>query len=262
MDYEDLILEKKQGIAWITLNRPEVLNAVDNQLLRELISTLEDVEEDDSVGVVILKGAGRAFCAGADLKSMFGSEGEGERFSRIAEMIEVMDKPVIAAVHGFAITGGFLLAYSSDMIIAAEDAVFADTHALWGLIPNGGESQRLPRLVGKMKAKELMFTSDQLSAGEAERIGLVNKVVPRNKLDEAAEELARKLLNNSRNSITAIKLLINRGMEVDFATGLHLEGVVSNWGAVNREPNPDREARLKAFVEKAASTTKKAGDMK
>ena len=257
MDYKNLILEKKQGIARITLNRPEVLNAVNNQLLRELISALEDVATDDSVGVVILQGAGRAFCAGADLKSLFGSGGEGERFSRIAEMIEVMDKPVIAAVHGFAITGGFLLAYSSDMIIAAEDAVFADTHALWGLIPNGGESQRLPRLVGKMKAKELMFTSDQISAAEAERIGLVNKVVPRDKLDEATEDMARKLLNNSRNSIAVIKSLINRGMEVDFATGLKLEGVVSKWGAVNREPNPDREARLKAFAKKKASVTKR-----
>jgi enoyl-CoA hydratase/carnithine racemase len=171
-------------------------------------------------------------------------------------MMEVMDKPVIAAVQGYAITGGFLLAYSSDMIIAAEDAVFADTHAMWGLIPNGGESQRLPRLVGKMKAKEIMFTSDQISAGEAERIGLVSKVVPRDKLDEAAEDMASRLLNNSRNSIAAIKSLINRGMEVDFATGLKLEGVVSKWGAVNREPNPDREARLRAFAEKTSSVTK------
>lgn len=257
MDYENLILEKKQGIARITLNRPELLNAINNQLLRELISALEDIATDDSVGVVILKGAGRAFCAGADLKSMFDSGGEGERFSRIAEMIEVMDKPVIAAVHGFAITGGFLLAYSCDMVIATEDTVFADTHALWGLIPNGGESQRLPRLVGKMKAKEIMFTSDQISAGEAERIGLVNKVVPRDKLDEAAEELAGKLLSNSRNSIATIKSLINRGMEVDFATGLKLEGIVSKWGAVNREPNKDREARLKAFARKTSSVTKR-----
>jgi len=257
MDYKNLILEKKEGIAEIILNRPEVLNAVDNQLLRELLSALEDVAIDDNVDVVILKGIGRAFCAGADLNSMFGSGGEGEHFSRVAEMIEVMDKPVIAAVHGFAITGGFLLAYSSDIVIAADDAVFADTHALWGLIPNGGESQRLPRLVGKMKAKELMFTSDQISASEAERIGLVNKVVPRDKLDEAAEELARKLLSNSRNSIAKIKSLINRGMEVDFATGLKLEGIVSKWGAVNREPNPDREARLKMFAKKTSSTTKR-----
>jgi enoyl-CoA hydratase/carnithine racemase len=101
-----------------------------------------------------------------------------------------------------------------------------------------------------MKAKELMFTSDQISASEAERIGLVNKVVPRDKLDEAAEELARKILSNSRNAIATIKSLINRGMEVDFATGLKLEGIVSKWGAANREPNPDREARLKMFAQK------------
>ena len=108
-----------------------------------------------------------------------------------------------------------------------------------------------------MKAKELMFTCDQLSASEAERIGLVTKVVPRDKLDDVAEDMARKLLKNSRNSIATIKSLINRGMAVDFAAGLKLEGEVSKWGAVNREPNPDREARLKAFTERTKSTTKK-----
>ena len=255
MEYKKLILEKDGGIARVTLNRPESLNAFDGELTSEFLAVLEELAVDDEVRVVILKGNGRCFCAGSDLK-YFSEKGE-DRFARIAEMIEVLDKPVIAAVHGYAITGGFLLAYSCDMIVASEDAVFADTHALWGIIPTGGESQRLPRLVGKMKAKELMLICDQLTAAEAEKIGLINKVVPRDKLDETVDEMANKLLKNSRNSVTVIKSLINRGMEVDFATGLKMEAIQNRWGAVNVEPNPDREARLEAFISKKTSFTKR-----
>ena len=231
------------------------MNAFDGDLTTEFLSAFDELAIDDEVGVVILKGKGRSFCAGTDLK--YFSNKREDRFARIAEMIEVLNKPVIAAVHGYAITGGFLLAYSCDMIVASEDAVFADTHALWGLIPTGGESQRLPRLIGKMKAKELMLMCDQLSATEAERIGLINKVVPREKLDETVDEMASKLLKNSRNSVAVIKSLINRGLEVDFATGLKIESIQNRWGAANVEPNPDREARLEAFKAKTTSVTKR-----
>lgn len=252
MGYQTLIVEKKGGVAKITLNRPQALNALNRQLMSELLTALEDVQKDNSMRVVVLRGAGRAFCAGADLKEypLGGGRTEDLGFSEVWDRLETLDKPVIAAVHGYAVTGGFMLVYCSDIIIASEDAKFADTHARWGLIPTGGESQRLPRRVGIFRAKELMFTSDFLSAQEAYRIGLVSKVVPRDKLDETADEMAQKLLANSRRSLAFIKMMINRGMEVDFATGLKLEALANHWGRANAEPDPDREERLKAFKEK------------
>lgn len=220
--------------------------------MSELLVALDDAQKDDSVRVLVLRGAGRAFCAGADLKDypLGGGKAEDLGFSEVFDRLEGIDKPVIAAIHGFAVTGGLLLVYCCDLIIATEDAQFADTHARWGLIPTGGETQRLPRRVGIFKAKEIMFTSDFISAREAERIGLVNKVVPSDKLDEAVNELAQKLLKNSHKSIAFIKTLINRGMEVDFATGMRMEAIANHWGRANLEPDPDRDERLKAFREK------------
>ena len=252
MNYETLILEKKAGVAKITLNRPQALNALNRQLISELLAALEEVQQDETVRVVVLKGAGRAFCSGVDLKEypVGGGRTQDAGFSGLWEKIEELTKPVIAAVHGYAVTGGFLLTYCSDMVIAAEGTRFGDTHARWGLIPTGGESQRLPRKVGILKAKELMFTSEMIDAREAERLGLINKVVPADKLEEAVDELAEKLLKNSSKSISFIKTLINRGLEVDFATGLKMEALANHWGAINAEPNPDRDERLKAFREK------------
>ena len=139
------------------------------------------------------------------------------------EAIENLPKPVIAMVNGYCLTGALELAMGCDVIIASENAVFGDTHARWGLRPTWGLSQRLPRTVGVMKAKELSFTADMISAQEAERIGLINKVVPAEKLEEATKEMAEKMLSNSRGSIAAYKYLIDQGMKKDLATGLKLE---------------------------------------
>ena len=139
------------------------------------------------------------------------------------EAIEGLPKPVIAVVSGYCLTGALEAALTCDMIIASENAVFGDTHARWGLRPTWGLSQRFPRIVGVMKAKELSFTAETISAQEAERIGLINKVVPAEKLEEAAKELAVKMLSNSRGSIAAYKTLINKGMKADLATGLKIE---------------------------------------
>jgi len=260
MTYERLIVEKSGGIAKITLNRPEKLNAIDVKLGAELYSALEDIQRDEDIGVVILKGNGRAFCAGRDLSEL-GSHAsvsaeeqpQMASFSDICSMIEDINKPVIAAVHGYAITGGFLLAYSCDLIIAGEDAQFADTHALWGLIPGGGESQRLPRRIGPGKAKELLLTSDFMSAREAERCGLVNEVVPVEKLDEAATALARKILNNNRSAVSALKFLVNQAMKVDFDSGIKLEMEVCKNHMANIEPDKDRDMRLEDFRQKKKS---------
>ena len=252
MNYETLILEKKAGVAKITLNRPQALNALNRQLISELMAALEEVDKDEAIRVVVLKGAGRRFCAGVDLKEfpLGGGRTEDAGFSGLWDTVENLSKPTIAAVHGHAITGGFGLVYCCDMVIAAEGAKFADTHARWGLISTGGETQRLPRKIGTLKAKELMFTSEMIDAKEAERIGLVNKVVPDDKLEEAVDELTEKLTKNSPKSISFIKTLITQGMEVNFATGLKMEAIANHWGAINAEPDPDRDERLKAFLEK------------
>ena len=249
MDFQYILLEKENGIAWIKLNRPSVLNAFNRGMVRELLAALEEAERDPSVRVVILKGNGRAFCVGADLKEypLGGGIAEDIGFCGLWDKIEYLEKPVIAAVHGYAITGGFLLAYCCDIVVAAENTKFGDTHARFGLIPTGGETQRLPRRVGLMKARELMFTSELIDAREAERIGLVNKVVPDDKLDEAAAELAQKIAANSAKSIKVLKSLINRGMEVDYATGLRMEAAANKWGSINAEPDEDRERRLARF---------------
>jgi enoyl-CoA hydratase len=230
MGFENIIVEKKEGIAKITLNRPQVLNALNQQTFSEIQAALEDIGKDDSVGVVLITGAGRAFSAGLDIKALSGPREGGDVGAEInkrawgaLEAIEGLPKPVIAVVSGYCLTGALEVALTCDMIIASENAVFGDTHARWGLRPTWGLSQRLPRIVGVMKAKELSFTAETISAQEAERIGLINKVVPAEKLEEAAQELAGKMLSNSRGSIAAYKTLINKGMKADLATGLKIE---------------------------------------
>ena len=273
MDYTSIIVDKREGVASITLNRPDRLNSQDGSSLAELNAALSDAEQDDEIGVVVIRGAGRAFCAGMDIKASLGDDAVAQverlggmskytRFWHVCNTIEEMKKPVICAVHGYAITGGFLLAYASDLIIAAEDAVFGDSHSRWGIIPAAGETQRLPRRIGLIKAKELFFTGDMISAAEAERIGLVNRVVPNDKLDEAVKELTDKILKNSRRSIGVFKLMINKGARADFETGMKMEWEISKGGLANIEPNEDRDARIRAFKNKTASFSKAPVDKK
>lgn len=245
MTYSKIILEKKKGIAKITLNKPEALNAVDEGLLTELVAALNDIENDNSVNVVILTGAGRAFSAGRDLKGIL--EGReragGERY----QALENLSKPVIAAVNGYCFTGSFELAMCADIIIASENAVFGDTHARFGLSPGGGQTQRLPRQIGAKKAKELMFTCDMISASEAERIGIVNKVVPAEKLEEATMEMAEKILKNIPETVSRIKSLVNQGMNTDLETGLKMEAAFHK-GPLS--PTSEGRRRMAALLEK------------
>ncbi len=221
MTYKKIILEKKKAIAKITLNRPEALNALDEELMSELVAALDEIDKDDGLRVVILTGAGRAFSAGRDMKQILGERRRTGRSSY--EALANSSKPVIAAVNGYCFTGAFEMVMCADIIIASESAVFCDTHARYGLIPGGGQTQRLPREIGPKKAKELMFTSDRISASEAERIGIVNKVVSPEKLEEAAMEMAEKIVNNDPKSLRVMKSLVNKGMQKDLETGLKME---------------------------------------
>ena len=242
MNYNKIILEKKNQIAKITLNKPQALNAIDEELLSELVAALDEIEKDDSVNVVILTGAGRAFSAGRDLKRLLdGQEWPGgPRY----KALEDLSKPVIAAVNGYCFTGSFELAMCADIVIASENAVFGDTHARFGLVPGGGQTQRLPRQIGAKKAKELIFTCDTISASEAERIGIVNKVVPPEKLEETALEMAEKILKNIPETVRGIKSLINKGMKTDLETGLKMEAAAHKGPLTPTEEGKKRMAAL------------------
>jgi enoyl-CoA hydratase len=225
MTYENIILQKENGIAKLTLNRPKVLNALNSALVAELKQALQEINKDETIDVVILTGAGRAFCAGMDLKALGESLEPFEAVADIFYLLDNLDPPVIAAVNGFAITGGFELALACDLIVASEDAVFRDTHAQVGVIPGGGNSQRLPRLVGEKKAKELLFTSEFISAKEAERIGLINRVVPAEKLEEEVMQLAKKIASQPRDMIRKLKRTVNEGMKMNFGSAMMFEQI-------------------------------------
>lgn len=250
MTHKTIVFERKNGVARITLNRPQVLNAINEQLFLELKAVLNEIAADDSIGVVVITGSGRAFSAGVDIKTSDSSSEDRsvaptrELALEVIEAIETTDKPVIAAVNGYCLTGALELVTACDLIVASENAVFGDTHARWGMTPVWGGSQRLPRMVGTLKAKEMFFTCDMISASEAERIGLVNKVVPHEGLDEAVQDLVGKILANSQASVRTQKSLVNRGLRLDYASGLKLEN----------DESPGRtgetESRLRAFADR------------
>jgi enoyl-CoA hydratase len=181
------------------------------------------LRSDPNAGVVILTGAGRAFCAGLDLRELGSSGIRDEGDETFITVVEKMEAPVIAAVNGFAVTGGFELALACDMIVAAEEAQFADTHARVGVMPGGGMSARLPRAVGIRKAKELSLTGNYLSARDAERMGLVNRVVPRERLMETAKEMASQILGANQRIVRQMKRLYDLTSQATLAEGLRIE---------------------------------------
>ncbi len=229
MEFKNIIFEKKNGAAWITLNRPDVMNALDAKTLEEIYEACQDIENDISIRVAVITATGRAFCTGADLTGIASIPPDKPRdyflrlWNKTFSAIENLSVPVIAAVNGIALAGGLELIMVCDLAIAAENVKLSDQHANRGLIPGGGASQRLPRLIGIRKANELLYTGDRITAAEAERLGLINKVVPADKLEEATNELVNKLLSKSPMAMRAVKRLVNRGMEGSLNTGLEME---------------------------------------
>lgn len=231
MTYQDIIVERKEAIAIISLNRPAALNALSPNMIRELKTALYGLSQDNSCKVLLLKGAGRAFSAGVDLKAMneslvggqFTADEILQDGNEIAKILRTMPQPAIALVHGHCYTGATELMMFFDLIIAADDAKIGDTHAKWGILPKWGMSQRLPRLVGVLKAKEMSFTCKPITGKEAERIGLVNRAVPLEDLEKTGMELANEILQNSAQTIAAFKHLYNEGMNTTLAEGLKIE---------------------------------------
>lgn len=231
MAYENLIYEKKDDAARITINRPNVMNAITPKLLSEMKAAVEEAGKDSGVKVIVLTGAGRAFSAGVDLVALGDRKLDGGKVGPILDdparalidAIQNVPKVVIAMVNGFCITGAMEIVLGCDLVVAAEEAKFGDTHARWGLRPTWGMSQRLPRAVGMLKAKELSFTADLITGKEAQQLGLVNMVVPADKLEETVQGLINKISANSMASLAAYKYLYNQGAKDTLMKGLEFE---------------------------------------
>ena len=228
MEVKNILLEKKESVAWITLNRPEVRNAQNDALRSELLWALENIRDDDEVRVIVITGAGdKAFSAGADIsefpKRMPADILKTKATKRAVDLLREIPKPAIAMVNGLALGGGCELAMACDMIIASENAMFGQPEINVGVIPGAGGTQVLPRLVGEKKAKELIFTGAMIPAQEALAWGLVNKVVPPDKLRETVLEMVKAMLRHSPVIMKLAKLAINKSLDVPLTSGLDYE---------------------------------------
>ena len=251
MDFTNIIMEKKNQVGYITINRPQVLNALNIDTLRELSSAVDELEKDTDIKVAVITGKDKAFVAGADIKQMkdmstleakkFGELGHG-----LMNRIEGSRLPFIAAVNGFALGGGCELMMACDIVLASANAKIGQPEINLGIHPGFGGTQRLPRLVGSTKAKELLFTGDTIDATEALRIGLVNKVVEHEHLMEETEKLASKIAAKSPIQTTFIKELVNKGTQVDLPSGCAME--ISYFSA--SFSTMDQKEGMSAFVEK------------
>jgi enoyl-CoA hydratase/carnithine racemase len=248
---EDPVLyEERDGIAWITLNRPDKLNALNAQVFRLLGEALERLEDGDCA-VGVLSGAGRAFAAGADIEDYVGINASDYRsFMDVGraptDAIEQISKPVIAAVQGFALGGGFELVLACDLVVAAENARFGLPEPKLGLAPGGGGTQRLPRLVGRTRALEVLLAGRVLTGAEALEWGLANRVVAKDDLRTAAEELARALMALAPHALATIKRIVREGASLPIADALTLEQDETAKLIVS----PDALEGIAAFVEK------------
>lgn len=252
MEFKYIIYEKNEGVATITLNRPEALNAFSKEVVEEILHALEDVKTDEAVRVVVLTGAGeKAFSAGADIKAMVGMTAlKARELSLIGERLcvslENLEKPVIAAINGYALGGGLEVAMSCDLRIASENAKMGQTEINIGLIPGWGGTQRLTRLVGMTKAKELVFTGRIIDAKTAEQIGIVNMVVPADKFRETVSQFAKDLASKAPVALKVAKALINKGSDIGLESALALER--EGFGVVGS--SEDLKEGVSAFTEK------------
>jgi enoyl-CoA hydratase len=250
MSYRTIIVESHENVGLIRLNRPDALNALSQELIKELGAALDIFEADDEIGALVLTGSDKAFAAGADIKEMqsktwpeaFVEDFITDGWERVAEC----RKPVIAAVAGFALGGGCEIAMMCDFILAAETARFGQPEVKIGVWPGAGGSQRLTRLVGKSKSMEMCLTGRMMDAEEAERVGLVSRIVPAEDLVEDALKTAQQIAQMSRPAAMMIKDLVNRAYETTLSEGVRYERRLfqASFGT------PDQREGMAAFVEK------------
>ncbi|MBC7318320.1 enoyl-CoA hydratase/isomerase family protein [Candidatus Bipolaricaulota bacterium] len=242
--------EKKESIAIITLNRPEKLNALSRELLEGFLNALRAASKDPEVRAVVITAAGKAFCAGADVTEFAKDPTDVAEFidlgRKVFELVESLEKPVIAAVHGVALGGGFELALACDLVVASTDAQFGSPEVNLGLVPGWGATQKLLFTVGPHKARELIMLGEKISAEEALRLGVVNKVVPAARVLEEAVALASKLAEKSPMAVAAAKRIVNKSLEFLTSAGLEVERQVF----INTISTQEARARIQAFLEK------------
>lgn len=248
MSHETIIFTVEDEVARLTLNRPEVMNAITPEMLVEAEAAIRKAGDDDTARVIVLTGAGKAFCAGVDLKALGDRKIENGKVGDILDIparalidaIRAVPKPVIALVNGFCFTGALEIMLACDLVIASDKAKIGDTHARFSLRPTWGMSARLARRVGYLKAKELSFTADAISGSEAERIGLVNISVAPETLEETLQSMVERIKANSADSIAAYKELYNRNESMNLDESLALE-------FESEFIIPDTEARVAQF---------------
>ena len=252
MSYETVVLERKDGVATLTLNRPEKLNALNRKMVEELNGAVVEMAKDRDVRALVVTGAGRGFCSGADVVDMAQAAApiETRRWTQMAHKailaLTDLEKPVIAKVNGVAVGIGCSLALSADMIVASENATFSLIFSRIGLIPDGGSLFHLPRLVGPAKAKEIIFTAKMLDAKEAERIGLINRAVPAEELDNEVNMLAKQLAEGPTVALGIAKKIINKGLSMDLSSVLECEA----FGQTIAGTTEDAQEGVIAFLEK------------
>jgi enoyl-CoA hydratase/carnithine racemase len=252
MAYETLLYEKRNGIGYVTVNRPEKLNALNRRVVEELWECFQALEKDDEVRAVILTGAGeKAFVAGADISELaVQSPVEGKETSlrgqKVLDLIDNLGKPVIAAINGYALGGGCELAMACTLRVASENARLGQPEVKLGIIPGYAGTQRLPRLVGKGRALEIILSGEPVSAQEAHRIGLVNQVVPLQELMAAAEKLAQKIVAHAPLAIKFALEAVNHGLEMSEAEGQFLEATLFGLCCTTA----DMKEGTRAFLEK------------
>jgi enoyl-CoA hydratase len=256
MTAETIIVETRGRVGLIRLNRPQALNALSTRLIQELAQALDRFEEDETIGAIVLTGNERAFAAGADIKEMkdktFIEAYLGDFITKDWERTAQCRKPVIAAVAGFALGGGCELAMMCDFILAAENAVFGQPEITIGIIPGAGGTQRLTRLVGKSKAMEMMLTGRRMDAAEAERSGLVSRIVKLEDLVEEAVKVAEKIASFSRPSVYLAKEAVNRAYETSLSEGIRFERRVFHAAFATE----DQKEGMGAFAEKRSPNFK------
>ncbi|MFO7930826.1 MAG: enoyl-CoA hydratase/isomerase family protein [Thermodesulfobacteriota bacterium] len=252
MPYETILLDTADGVATITVNRPKALNALNSQVIKELQAAVEEIEKNEDITAVIITGAGeKAFVAGADISELaelnpVSAKHFASRGHQVMLKLENLAIPVIAAVNGFALGGGLELALSCDFIYAADNAKVGQPEINLGIIPGFGGTQRLARLVGKNLAKEMIMTGMMLSAEEAEKKGIVNRVVPAAELMEAAGKTARTISEKGRLSVYSAKQAVNNGLDADLKTGCEIE--INAFSLCMA--SPDAKEGTAAFLEK------------
>jgi 2-(1,2-epoxy-1,2-dihydrophenyl)acetyl-CoA isomerase len=251
--YQTLLMERSGGITTLTLNRPDARNAIDLVMRRELVAALDEIEADEAARVLVLTGAGGHFCSGGDVKTMrakrhTAAEGRArvQLLNRMVLRLVDFPRPTIAMVDGFAVGAGSNLALCCDLIVASDRAKFGELFWKIGLVPDGGGTWLLSRVVGLPRAKELIFTADIIDAAEAERIGLVNRVVPAAELAATTRALAEKIAAGPPNVLRMAKHLVNRAATSDLAAALDLEAFSQSIAVTG----DDHQEGLAAFFDK------------